>query len=127
MSAQQALADKLRAALLRYEQMGEQAVALLAAQGAEAFLEKLRRREQVFRNLAALDALARHKGFDMAQDPQARSIWQRIELCNQSLAQLIEQAKIHLGDQLVALTRAERQLRIYHSHSEPPVRLVKHI
>lgn len=127
MSLQQQLADKLRAALLAYEKLGEEAIAVLASDGAEAFFERLRRRELVFSNLAALDALACHKGFDMTQDPQACAIWQRISRLNQSLAELLEQAKIRLGDQLVALTRAEKQLRMYHSYSEPPLRLVKHI
>ena len=65
--------------------------------------------------LAALDRLAQHKGFDMTTDSVARAAWERIEKLNLRLAELLEQAKIRLRNQLSSVSQAETQVRFYHS------------
>lgn len=125
MSSERALLGKLKRALLAYERRGHDALAALAEEGAEAFFASLKEREVAFHNFAALDALARSKGVDVAADEQARACWGRIEALNQTLADLLGHAKIRLTGQLAAVARAEKQVRVYHSHSGPPLRLVK--
>ena len=119
------LKEKLLATLLIYEKRGHDAVLALVESGDESFVAALKRRDRVFYNLAALERLAQHKGFDMTTDSVARAAWERIEKLNLRLAELLEQAKIRLRNQLSSVSQAETQVRFYHSYNEPPLRLFK--
>lgn len=119
------LREKLIATLLIYEQRGYDAIAAQVDGGDDAFIAALKRRDQVFHNLAALDRLAQHKGFDLAKDSVAREAWERIVSLNQKLSDLLTQAKLRVKTQLAAVSQAEIQARSYHSNHASPVRLRK--
>lgn len=115
---------KARAALRKYLDRGHQALTALAADGPDACLEVLRKRDEAFHNFRALEALLMSRGVDIARDEEARAVWDGIRANNDELSRALAEELARLETQRGKVRAGRAKTQAYHS-GVTDVRFVK--
>lgn len=86
-----------------YVERGEQAFVALEAHGAEEFFAVMVRRAAAFDNLLAFEPQAEAVGYVMADDLEAKGIWEIAAALNARLVETMDAARRGLGADLAQL------------------------